>query len=403
MALRVYIQSTKIFRLKNNADYILRSRRFFSKSSGCLAPIPTRMKAWQINSYGDNDVLEFKNARVPKITQPDQLVVQVHAASINPVDIAMRGGYGRTILPKIKGLSGGSEFPLIPGRDYSGIVMETGKSVRNFKVGDEVWGITSFQHQGSHAEYALVSTKEVARKPKTLSHTEAASVPFVALTAWAAIVTFGNMTEKKARGKRILVHAGSGGIGSFAIQLLRSWGAEVVTTCSTDAIPLVTSLGADYAIDYTTQNVIQELKDIGEFDMVVDTLGGTTQQHSMEILKKWSNANYVTVVSSLLKDTDQYGLVPGLASAGLSMATNTIKGLASGQIYQWAFCIPNSKALNTVGDMIDRQHIHPVIDQVFPFDQLPDAFAKLEGGGARGKTVVEIIQDIQDKEPTDDE
>ncbi|XP_070568990.1 reticulon-4-interacting protein 1 homolog, mitochondrial-like [Ptychodera flava] len=411
MMSRVFRHATKAAEWLRNADKLEvicisgGSRRFFQTSS-CQqqhTPLPTHMNAWQINGYGGNEVFELNKTRVPVMTQADQVLVKVHAASINPVDVAMRGGYGKTILPKLKQISGQSVFPATLGRDFSGVVVKTGKGVRNFKVGDEVWGITSFQHQGSHAEYTLVSTKEITNKPTTVNHTHAAAVPFVALTTWAAIVTFGGLTEKNALGKRVLVHAGSGGIGSFAIQLLRVWGAEIVTTCSTDAVGLVKSLGADYIVDYKTQDVRQELKNIGEFDMVLDTLGGAAQDYSMQLLKKWKNASYVTVVSPLLKDTDQYGLLPGLASAAVSMTTNTFKGLASGQLYHWAFCIPNSNALRKIGSLIDQQHIRPVIDQVFPFHEVPQAFEKMEGGGARGKTVIEVILCETDRQDENDD
>nr|XP_002730693.1 PREDICTED: reticulon-4-interacting protein 1 homolog, mitochondrial-like [Saccoglossus kowalevskii] len=320
----------------------LGSIRCFARS---MTSLPTQMKAWQIHKYGDNRVLELQNTRVPVICKPNQVIVKVHAASINPVDIANRGGYGRQILSKMRSEgSGGDSFPITLGRDFSGVVMKTGQDAKKFKYGDEVWGISSFQNQGSHAEFVLVSTDEISKKPKCLNHIEASSMPYVALTTWAALITFGGLTKDTTLDKKVLVYAGSG---------------EWVHLPS-------------------------------RMDFILDTLGGDTAE-KRDLLKKWNNSTLVSIVTPLIKDTDQYGLPFGLASTGFSYMKNLFQGLRGGRTYRWAFCMPNAKALETISKLVEQQQIRPVIDEVFPFDKLPDAFEKLEKGGARGKTVINVI------------
>ncbi|XP_067674421.1 reticulon-4-interacting protein 1 homolog, mitochondrial-like [Haliotis asinina] len=354
------------------------------------------MSAWQIHQYGGNEEFTLsRTAKVPTIRSPDELLVEVHAASVNPIDVLMRGGYGEVMLNSMRKLLGnpksGSEFPLTLGRDFSGVVLETGKRVTDFKPGDQVWGALGAHRQGTHAELLVASQKEISKKPKTLDHVEAASIPYVAVTSWTALCEVGELKESNTAGKRILVHAGSGGIGTFSIQLLSAWGADVTTTCSTDAVEFVTSLGANTVIDYKTQDVQEELQKLDKFDLVLDTLGGDTPNFSFDLLTKYRNAKYVSIVTPLLRNADSYGLVKGSVKTAVDLLKDVAGGIKDLRSYRWAVFVPNGRALKKVAEMVDNSDIKPVVEKVFQFEEVPNAFDKLADGHSRGKTVIKVI------------
>ncbi|KAK3098765.1 hypothetical protein FSP39_022868 [Pinctada imbricata] len=288
------------------------------------------MKAWQIHQYGSNEELTFSNTvRVPRVRNPKDILVKVHAASVNPIDIRMRGGYGKNIINAMRRAynrdDSVSEFPLILGRDFSGEVVEVGREVKNYKPGDEVWGAYFAHLQGTHAEFAVAPSNTVSPKPSSLSHVEAASIPYVASTACTALCSVGELTERKTPGQRVLIHGGAGGIGTFAIQLMKSYGAEVTTTCSTDAVDLVTSLGADNVIDYQTEDVRRRLKEIEGFDVILDTVGGGKADYSLDYLRSWRNSKFVSIVTPLMPNSDNLGLIPGLVKSTLNLGQNLIQ------------------------------------------------------------------------------
>lgn len=370
------------------------STALISKRHTSIRKHPARMRAWQIHQYGGNEELAFTDsARVAAINSPNELLIKVHASSINPIDVHMRGGYGSkmmNILRKRHAGLAGSEFPMILGRDFSGVVVETGQAVKTHKPGDEVWGTLNWHRQGSHAELAVAAESEISSKPRVLSHVEAASIPYVAATSWTALSTVGELKEKNARGKRVLILGASGGIGTFSVQLLKAWGANVTATCATDAVDLVKLLGADTVLDYKTENVITGLRRLPPFDFILDTVGGKTANDAFALLKRWRNAKLVTLVTPLLTNTDTSGILPGLATASLSLGSNIFRGLIGGQHYRWAFFLPNGKALCKVGQLVDRGQIRPVVEKEFAFNQLPEAFAFVEKGHNRGKTVIQM-------------
>ncbi|XP_025055012.1 reticulon-4-interacting protein 1, mitochondrial isoform X3 [Alligator sinensis] len=223
------------------------------------------MPAWVINCYGQNNVLQLaSNMMLPFIRLPNEVIIRVHAASLNPIDVNMRSGYGATALnirrDPLKIKTTGDEFPLTLGRDVSGVVMECGLSVSYFKPGDEVWAAIPPWKQGTLSEFVVASGNEVSFKPKSLSHTEAAALPYVGLTAWSAMNQIGGLNQNNCAGKRILILGASGGVGTFAIQLMKAWGAHVTAVCSRDAKSLVTKLGADDVIDYKSGDTEEQLK-----------------------------------------------------------------------------------------------------------------------------------------------
>lgn len=353
------------------------------------------MRAWQIRRYGGKDELTWsESVRVPRIIHPEDILVNVNAASINMLDIRMRGGYGHAMLNAVRNKdrlhAPQSEFPLILGRDFSGTVLKTGMRVKKFKVGDKIWGTVSPFRQGSHAELTVTSESHISLRPQNLSDIEAASLPYVVSTVMTALCDVGELKDNNTANKRVLIYGGSGGIGTFAIQLMKAWGAIVTTTCSTDAVSLVTSLGADHVIDYKTQNVQQELMSMKGYDVILDIHGGV--DFSFDLLKKWNNSKFVTIKTPFLQNTDEYGILPGLLRSGANLTANVLQGFKEGRSYRWAMFKPSRKHLETVKHLVEREEIKPVIDKVFPFEEADKAYEKLEEGHARGKIVIDMCQ-----------
>jgi 2-desacetyl-2-hydroxyethyl bacteriochlorophyllide A dehydrogenase len=306
------------------------------------------MKAAIIKDYGVQ--VEIADVPQPEVLENDVLVA-VHAASINPIDNIVRAGYMKEMLP--------ITFPYVMGYDVAGVVAEVGSNVTKFKVGDEVYARPNQEDSGSIAEYAVVKEDELALKPKTLSFEEAASFPLAGLTAWQALVSKGNLQK----GQKVLIHAGSGGVGTYAIQMAKHLGAEVTTTTSTANVDLVKSLGADHVIDYKTTEFDEVLKD---FDLVIDMMGGDILNKSFKVLKKGGK-----VVSIKGQDTE------GLASE---------YGVEFEVFFMW----PSSEMLAHVGGLMDQGIIKPVIDRSYTFEQTQEAYDYLQTGRAKGKVTIKI-------------
>lgn len=358
---------------------------------------PAFSKRWQIHKYGTREELTLvTTARTPTMRKPTDILIEVHAASVNPIDTLMLQGYGAATLNIARRKNGPmrmkSEFPLTLGRDFSGVVIDTGKRINpnKFKIGDEVWGALDASRQGTHAHHIIASVNEISKKPLRLNHIEAASIPYVANTTWAALCANGHLNEDTARGKRVLILGGSGGIGTFAIQLLKAWGAEVTTTCSTDACGQLIALGADVVIDYKAGNVWGELMKIKGFDIVYDTLGGDAYATAIGLLKVGGNSRYISISSPVLKNNDKYGLPLGLAMSAVNYGSQFLVGLQQKNSVSWAFFVPNANALKKVAKMVDDRQIAPVIEKVYSFEELPCAYDKVAAKHCRGKTVVNM-------------
>ncbi|KAM9341679.1 NAD(P)H oxidoreductase RTN4IP1, mitochondrial [Symphorus nematophorus] len=361
----------------------------------------TVMPAWVIDKYGSNDVLRFtKNASFPVINYPNEVIVKVFAAGLNPLDVSMRGGYGAATLSmkrdplNIK--QTGNEFPLILGRDVSGVIMECGLDVKYFRERDEVWAAIPPWKQGSLAEFVVLSANEVSYKPKSLSHTEAAAIPYVATTAWSALVNTGGLSKDNCAKKRILILGGSGGVGTFAIQMLKAWGAHVTVTCSQNAERFVRGLGVDHVVDYTAGPVEEPLSALEKFDLILDNVGGDTERWALGLLKPWSGAKYVTLVTPFLQNTDRLGIADGMLQTAATVASKALKHLVKGVHYRWGFFAPSGPALDEIREMVDAGQIRPVVEETFSFSQVPQALEKVEKGHARGKTVVQISKGGED-------
>lgn len=342
------------------------------------------MKAVEINAYGPVNVLKVnQNAPVPDIA-PNEVLIHNKASSVNPIDTLKRTGYGHSIFVKKRR----REFPWILGNDAAGIVTKTGKRVSKFKVDDEVFSAVSGYKQGTYAEYVPVPEDAAAKKPENLSFEEAASIPYVAVTTWAALVDRGGLTPGDGKGKKALVHAGSGGVGSFAIQLLKAWGWHIATTCSTQNVDLVKNLGADEVVDYTKDDFTTALRD---FNLVFDTIGFKEpgyEERSISILKPNAGSVYVSIVHPIIKTLDDNGLALGGVKVLTALIRRKIKYRGIG--YHWSVIKPNGNALELIKQYIEKGKIKPVIDRTYTIEQMADAHRYIETGHARGKVVIRI-------------
>ena len=215
------------------------------------------MKAVRIHEYGDENVLIYEDAPVPEI-QDDEVLIKVHAASVNPVDWKTREGYIKEMIPH--------KFPLTLGWDASGVIENVGSKVTNFRIGDSVYSHSDISRNGAYAEYIAIKSYEVALKPKSIDHNHAASIPLVGLTAWQALIGIANL----APGQRVLIHAAAGGVGSFAVQLAKTRGAYVIGTASAHNHEFLREIGVDEVVDYTSVKFEDQVKDL---DVVFDTMG----------------------------------------------------------------------------------------------------------------------------------
>ena len=331
------------------------------------------MKAARINQYGPPDVFQMDDIPVPKVG-PKDVLVEVHAASVNPIDWKIRSGVQRGIIRY--------KLPHVLGLDLSGVVSEVGSEVTRFKAGDEVYSSPNFKRNGTYAEFTMVAESELAHKPTNLTHQEAATIPLVGLTAYQCLVT----KAKLKADERILILAGSGGVGSFAIQLAKALGANVTATCSARNTELVTSLGADHVIDYTAENVHERPKD---FDVVMDNLGGADRNNMRKVLKR--GGRMPTIVGGIPQETKRFG--PNLGSmvaiaklVGFIISTRLIRG----QRVQYVLRKANSEHLAEITRLIEGEKIRAVVDKVFPLEEVAEAHRYSETGRARGKIVIAV-------------
>jgi len=333
------------------------------------------MKALILKRYGKSNQFEFADIPRPKI-KPNEMLVQVYAAGLNPIDNMIPKGAFKPILK--------FQLSATMGSDLAGVVVEVGSRVTGFKTGDSVFASIFDLGTGALAEFAVVPESAAAIKPENLDFVQAASIPMVGLTSWQAL-------KDRARlkpGQKVFIPAGSGGIGTFAIQLAKHLGATVGTTTSTGNVELVQRLGADEVVDYKKQEFEDVLQD---YDVVLGTIRGDGIEKSLQILKPKSS------VVSLIGPPD----AAFARARGMNFLMKFIFGLISckiirqakkrGSEYSFLFLHPDGHQLAEIGKLLDAGHIVPVIDKVFPFEQTKEALLYLEEGRAKGKVVVKII------------
>lgn len=332
------------------------------------------MKAFAINHYSKGDKLQFIELPEPTIKE-NEILVQVHAASVNLLDSKIKSGEFKLLLPY--------KFPLILGHDVAGIITKVGSKVNRFKVGDEVFARAADFHIGTFAEFIAINEHDVALKPKNISMEQAASIPLVALTVWQAF------TEKAQlkKGQKVFIQAGSGGVGTIAIQLAKYLGATVATTTSAGNVGLVKSLGADIAIDYKTQDFETILK---EYDLVLNSQDDKTLAKSLRVLKSGGK-----VVSISGPPDVTFAKERGLSwflRMFISLLSRKVSKQAQklGVDYSFLFMQANGQQLSAIGQLIESGAIRPVIDKVFPFEQTNEAMSYVESGRAKGKVIVKV-------------
>lgn len=311
------------------------------------------MRAAQINEYGGIEVLKV-NTEAPKPTADEgQVLVEVHAASLNPIDSKIRQGYMQQMLPLT--------FPVTLGGDFAGVVVEIGEGVAGFQVGDEVYGDANrrFGGSGAFAEFAAATAAMMSYKPKSVGFAEAAALPLTGTSAIQALTEHMDIRS----GQKILIHGGAGGIGTVAIQVAKYIGAYVTTTAAAADTDYVKELGADEVIDYKSQAFEDIVRD---YDAVYDTVGGDTYTRSFKVLKKGG-----IIVSMLEQPNEEL------------MAQYGIKAI--GQFTQ-----PTTERLAKLAELVDQGVVKVHIDKTFPLEEIVDAFKYRETSSPRGKVVVQI-------------
>jgi NADPH:quinone reductase-like Zn-dependent oxidoreductase len=311
------------------------------------------MKAIRIHNYGGPEVLHYEDAPRPQ-PQAGEVLVRVHAAGVNPIDWKVRKGHMKDFWPH--------KFPLILGWDLSGVVEELGTgpaAAGRFKIGDEVYSVPDPTRNGAYADYIVVREPELARKPNSLHHICAAAIPLAALTAWQSLFD----TAQLQPGQRVLIHAGSGGVGHLAVQLAKWKGAYVFATASTKNQDLLRELGVDEPIDYTQQR----FEDIArKIDIVLDTLGGETQERSWSVLKKGG-----VLVSLVQPPSEEKAKELGVRAAIIGVQ-------------------PNGAQLSEIAKIIEAGKLTPVIDRILPLSEARRAHELSQSGHTHGKIALRV-------------
>ena len=308
------------------------------------------MKAIRIHAYGGPELMQLEDAPVPPCGAGD-LLVRVVAAGINPIDWKLRSGVMAAQIPK--------SFPITLGFDAAGIVTAVGGEVAGFELGDEVCFYAEFARGGTYAEYVAVDASQVAKKPRTASFAAAAALPMAGQAAWTALIE----TAQVERGMRVLIHGGAGALGTTAVQLAKEHGAHVTTTASGDGLALVKSLGADEVIDYRTQRFEQVARDI---DIVLDTLGGPTQEASWATMRK------------------------GGILVATAMPPSPERAAAAGVRAAFVFTQPRGTVLAQLVERVDDGRLRIVVGQEFALADASQAHRLGEAGKARGKMILHV-------------
>ena len=312
------------------------------------------MKAVRIHNFGGPEVLQYEDAPRPQVAAATEVLIRVYAAGVNPIDWKVREGYMKDLWPH--------KFPLIPGWDLSGVVEAVGPgpaAAGRFKKGDEVYSVPDPARDGAYAEYIVVRESELALKPKSLHHVHAAAVPLAALTAWQALFDAGQLVS----GQRILIHGGSGGVGHVAVQLAKWKGAHVLATASTKNQELLRELGVDEPIDYTKQKFEDVARDV---DLVLDLIGGETQERSWSVLKNGG------VLLSLVQP-------PSVEKA---KALGVRAAFVAGH--------PSGAQLAEIAHLIDSRKLKPIVERILPLVEVRRAHELSQSGHTRGKIVLRV-------------
>lgn len=332
------------------------------------------MKAFVINKYSKNGGLQLAEMPVPEVKDNDVLV-DVYAAGVNLLDSKIKTGEFKLILPY--------KMPLILGHDVAGVIVKVGKKVKKFKIGDEVYARPADYRIGTFAEFIAIDENDVALKPKNLSMEEAASIPLVALTAWQVLVEKAQIKE----GQKVFIQAGSGGVGTIAIQLAKHFGAIVATTASAKSFDLLNELGTDLIIDYKNSDFENRLNN---YDVVLNSQDQKTLEKSLQILK--SGGKLISISGPPTPDFAKEINAPWFVKMILSLLSFGIRKKAKNKNVEYSFLFmkANGDQLDKLTQLIESGKIKPVLDKVFPFEKTNEALAHVESGRSKGKVVIRI-------------
>ena len=332
------------------------------------------MKAFIIERYNSKDGGRLGEMPEPQV-RDDDVLVEVHAAGLNPLDAKISAGEFKLLLPY--------RLPLILGNGVAGVVVRVGRSVRRFKPGDEVYARPHQDRIGTLAQFIAMNEADVAMKPKNLTMEEAASIPLAGLTAWQVLIERANLKK----GQSVLIHAGSGGVGTFAIQLAKHIGATVATTTSSTNEDLVRSLGADVVVDYKTQDFERVLSGC---DVVLNSLGKDTLEKSANVLKP--GGKLISISGPPDVDFAREQRLNWFLQQVMRVLSFGIRKIARRQRVTYSFVLmrANGDQLSQITSLIESAIIRPVIDRIFPFEATKEALSYLDTGRARGKVVVTL-------------
>ncbi len=332
------------------------------------------MKAFVLEGYGKKRALRLAEMPDPDL-RDDEVLVQVHAAGVNLLDSKIRDGEFKLVLPY--------RMPLVLGHDVAGVVVRVGPRVRLFKPGDEVYARADDFRIGSFAEFVPVREASLAPKPRGLTMEEAASIPLVGLTAWQALVEEAGLKK----GQKVFIQAGSGGVGTFAIQLAKHLGATVATTTSAANAALVKRLGADVVIDYRTQDFEPLLRD---YDVVLHSQDGKALDKSLRVLKP--GGKLISISGPADPEFGRQIAAPALVRLVVRLLSFGVRRRARGLGVDYAFLFMKASGnqLSEITHLIEAGAIRPVIDKVFPFDATNEALAHVESGRSKGKVVIRV-------------
>ncbi|KAG9509701.1 NAD-dependent protein deacylase sirtuin-5, mitochondrial [Fragariocoptes setiger] len=355
------------------------------------------MRAWRLcsssgltSNVDGPGALKLHECWIPTISAPSDVLVQVRASSINPLDICMMRGYGRNaldlfnLITNFEPTATSDRYPLTLGRDFSGEIVSVGNNVTHFKPGDLVYGVVEPQKQGAHAEFVTTHKHCIYHKPKNLTHIEAASIPFAALTAWSAIYTIGKVTPENAFSKSTLILGGSGGVGSIAVQLLKNWGSSTTATASNETLEwLKDELQVDRAIDYSDRATMSGVE--RTFDFVLDAgkyPSMTYEQivRASSLYAKQGGGVYVTLSPPILENTDKFGLLMGTAKTAFDAAKDIFNSISDQPSVRWGLFMPNQMALRSISKLIESGKLKPHIKSVHAFEDIQTAYESAESG-----------------------
>ncbi|XP_039755671.1 reticulon-4-interacting protein 1, mitochondrial [Pararge aegeria] len=343
-----------------------------------------RMAAWRVHAYGSCAELRLESARVPALRAPDDVLVRVRATSVNPLDVAMIGGYGARVLGAWRAADGAADaLPLVAGRDFSGTVARAGPAAR-LRRGAAVWGVVPPHRAGAHAQYVLVKDRWAGPAPRALPPLQAGGAPFAALSACALLRAAGLAPGGAgARGARVLL-LGLGGAGQAALQLLAAAGARVLAGCARELRPLALRLGAAQALDREAADYDAALEDCGPYDAILDCAGlGGAEAGA----RRWRFGRYATLSGPLLRRTDGAGLLAGALGAGADLLAHNVAARAP---VRWAYFAPAPRDLELLRRRAERGQFSVRVERVFGWWEADRAYEQLARGHARGKLLLDF-------------